>query len=142
MQNTAIVRGCEAGAKLARDLERFVCWKPTNATQQRREILSIDELHRQEVTATTLADVVHAANIWMRNLAREFDFLMEFGDPVDVAGEFVRQKLEGYRLPEFQVFRPIHFTHAAAADQADDPITVGQHRPGNELRAVDGVRRR
>ena len=54
----------------------------------------------------------------------------------------LRQELERDRLSELQVFGSIDFAHAAAAQQADDAVAAGQHRAGNELRAVERVRRR
>jgi hypothetical protein len=53
-----------------RELERLVRGQPADAPQQRREILAVDVLHREEVLATGFGDVVHAAHVRMRHLPR------------------------------------------------------------------------
>ena len=82
MQNFAVVCRREAGAQLPCQLERLVRWQPADAPQQRREILAVDVLHREEVLAVGFADVVHAAHVRMGDLPRQPDFLMEAREPV------------------------------------------------------------
>ena len=82
MQNLAVVGRRETGAELACELERLVRRQPADAPQQRREILAVDVLHREEVLAAGFADVVHAAHVRMRDLPREPNFLMEARQPV------------------------------------------------------------
>jgi hypothetical protein len=43
--------------------------KPADATHQRREVLAVHELHREEVLAVGFADVPDAADGRVRNLA-------------------------------------------------------------------------
>ncbi len=45
MDDAAFVRGGEAGADLARDLERAIFGESADAAKQRREILAVDVLH-------------------------------------------------------------------------------------------------
>ena len=87
-----------------------------------------------------LADVVDAADVRMRDLPRESNFLMEASQPVGAMRDVLGQELERHDLSEFQVFGSIHLAHAAPAHQADDPIAAGQHRARNELRAVERTR--
>ena len=142
MQDAAVVCRRETGAELACELERLVRWQPADAPQQRREILAVDVLHREEVLAAGFADVVDAAHVRMGDLPREPDFLMEARQPVGAMRDLLRQELERDGLSELQVFSSIDFAHAAAAQQADDAVAAGQHGAGNELRAVERVRRR
>ena len=114
--------------------------QPADAPQQRREILAVDVLHRQEVLAAGFGNVVHAAHVRMRDLPRQPDFLMEACQPVGTR-DLLRQEFESDGLPELQVFGSIDFAHAAAADQSDDAVAAGEHRAGNELRAIERVRR-
>jgi hypothetical protein len=142
MQDAAVVRRRETGAELACELERLVRWQPADAPQQRREILAVDVLHREEVLAAGFADVVYAAHVRMGNLPREPNFLMESSQPVSAMHDLGRQELERDGLSKLQVFSSIDFAHAAAAQQADDAVAAGEHRAGDELRAVECVRRR
>ncbi len=47
------------------------CRQPADAPQQRRQVLAVDVLHREEGGALELADVVDAADVRMRDLARQ-----------------------------------------------------------------------
>jgi hypothetical protein len=69
MQQSAIMRGCEASADLVRGLQSLVSRQAADAAQQRRKILAVDVLHGEKMLAVYLADVVHAAHIRMGNLA-------------------------------------------------------------------------
>ena len=90
--------------------------------------------------AAGFGDVVHAAHVRMRDLPRQPNFLMEAREPVGVIRDLLRQEFQSDRLSELQVFRSIDFAHAAATQQANDAVAAGQHRAGNELRAVESVR--
>jgi hypothetical protein len=57
MEHAALMRGREARADLTRDFDRLVLGKAADASQQRREILAVDVLHREEELAINLADV-------------------------------------------------------------------------------------
>ena len=140
MQDLAVVCRRKAGAQLPCELERLVRWQPADAPQQRREILAVDVFHREEVLAAGFGDVVHAAHVRMGDLPRQPNFLMEAREPVGAIRDLLRQEFQRDRLSELQVFRSIDFAHAAATQQADDAVAAGQHRAGNELRAVESVR--
>ena len=53
MQHAALVRRREAGAELPRDLDRLVLRQPADAPQQRRQVLAVDVLHREERCPST-----------------------------------------------------------------------------------------
>jgi len=69
------MRGGEAGAESASDLQRLVGRKPANAAQQRRKVLAIDIFHRKEKMTFDLADIVNAADVRMRHLTRKPDLI-------------------------------------------------------------------
>ena len=77
MDDAALVRRGEPGADLARDLERAIFGEAADAPQQRREILAVDVLHRQERAAVDLVDVVDAADVRVRDLPRHAHFGVE-----------------------------------------------------------------
>ena len=84
-------------------------------------------------------DVVDATHVGMRHLTRHAHFLVETCQAIRVVGDVVRQKLEGNRLSELQIFSPVDLTHPAAADERHDPVAVGQHGAGNEPCLVERV---
>ena len=71
----------------------------------------------EEVLASGFADVVHAAHVWMRDLSREPDFLMEPRKPVGAMRDLARQELESNNLSELQVLGPIDFAHPGATSR-------------------------
>jgi len=51
------------------------------------------------------------------------------------------EELQGDRLTELQVIGSINLAHPALAEQADDPIPLGQHRARRKAGLVDGIGR-
>ena len=79
-----------------------------------------------------LADVVDAADVAVRHLARDAHFVMELGEPLRVFGDGRRQELQRDVLPEPQILGAVDLAHAAAADQAEDAVALGQQRAGGD----------
>ena len=140
MQDALVVGGREAGRNLTRDVERLVPGQPPDPPQQRGEVLPVDELHRQEVLALGLADVPHAADGRMRDLAGHAHLAVQSLEPLGVAFERARQELERDGLLELQVVGPVDLAHPATAEQADDAVAAGQDRPRREAFARDRTR--
>ena len=132
MQDAAVVGGGEARANLARDVERLVGRQAADAQQQRSEILAVDVLHREEVLAPIsdgLADVEHAADVRVRDLARDADLGQEPLVPDGIVGERARQEFQRDRRTELDVVGPVDLAHASAAEQADDAVAASEHGP-------------
>ncbi len=140
MQHARVVRGGHARAQLPRDLERLVRRQPPDATQQRRQILSIDELHREELESVDVADVMDAADVRMRDLPRDARFGMKPRQRARRHGKRLRQELQRHRLIELQVVGLVDFAHPADAEQADDAVAVRENSAGDETSAGPAVR--
>src|SRR5262249_17437060 len=65
MNHGGVVRRRKASTHLSCNLNRLVSWKVPDSAQERCEILAVDEFHRQEMQSSGLADVMHAAHVWM-----------------------------------------------------------------------------
>ena len=74
MDDAAVVRGGESGADLPRQLHRAFLWEASDAAEQRREILAVHVFHREEGVTLGFADIVDAADVRMRDLARHAHF--------------------------------------------------------------------
>ena len=107
---------------------------------ERREVLAVDVLHRQEQVAVGLADVVDAADVRVRDLPRRAHFVVELREPRRVVRERRRQELQRDRLAELQVVGPIDLAHAAAAEQADDAVAAVEQRAGREAAVIERAR--
>ena len=110
-----IMRRGEPRTDLASGIERLIRRQASNALEQVGEVFTIDVLHGNERLAVHFADVVHAADIWMRDLACDADFSVE---PLQHAFGDTRfgQELECHYLRKREVGGAIDFAHAAAAE--------------------------
>ena len=116
VQHALVVRRGEPGAELPRDLDRLVRRKPPDAAQQRRQILAVDVLHREEVPPLDLADVVDAADVRMRDPPRVAHLGEKRSMQAGSDASFSRQELQRDRLAELQVVGAVDLAHAAVAD--------------------------
>ena len=68
--------------------------------------------------------------------------VVELGEPLRVLGNGRRQELQCDGLPEAQILGAVDLAHAAAADQAEDAVALGQQRArGDRLAGRSGARR-
>ena len=126
------VRGGDARAQLARELRGFVGGKTPDAAQQAAQILAVDVLHRKIRLAVHLADVVNAADVLMRNLARDANLVVETGQQVHVVPGRFREKLQRDRLAQDEIVGPKNLAHPAFAEAGDDSIPAGQKGAGRK----------
>ncbi len=110
------------------------------APEQRRDVLAVDVLHRQERRAVDLVDVVDAADVRVRHLTCHADFGVELRQARRVAIDVGRQKLERDLLSELQIVGAVDLAHAAAADALDDAIAAAEERARLESAVVDRAR--
>ena len=132
MQHAALVGGGDAGAQLARDLDRLVLRDAADAPEQRREVLAVDVLHRQEPAPVGVAEVVQAADVLVRHLARDAQLVVELRERRVVDGGAFRQELQRDRLIEREVVGAIHLAHAAAAEQRHEAVAAGDDGAGRK----------
>jgi hypothetical protein len=140
MDDTAIVRRGEPGAELARHLVGLGPRQSADALQERREVFAVDILHRQEELAAHLADVVDAADVGVRDLARVPHLAAEALEHVGPLGECSAEELERHRLRELEVVGAVDLAHAAAAEEPDHPVASGEHLAGLERGAPEAPR--
>ncbi|MEK6286878.1 MAG: hypothetical protein AABO57_14155 [Acidobacteriota bacterium] len=136
MQDTHLVGGGESRADLTRDLDRLDSREVTNTPQQRSQVLAVDELHRDEMQTSELCgdftDVIHAANIWVGHLPSDAHFIVKASEHSTIERDLLGQELECNGLIELEVFGLEDFAHPSAAEEADDSITPGEYRAGDE----------
>ena len=129
--------GREARADLPRDLDRTVLRKASDALQQRSEIFTVDVLHREKRVAVGFIDVVDAAHVGMRDLARHAHFGVQLREPGGIAVDIRGEKLEGDRLSELQIIGAINLAHAALAEPAKHSIPSAENGAGLEASVID-----
>ncbi|HEV7428635.1 MAG TPA: hypothetical protein VGQ46_19945 [Thermoanaerobaculia bacterium] len=103
MQDPFRVRGGEAGGKSARDLDGLVMREPADALEQARKVFAVDLLHGHEMRAVPFADVVDAADVGMRDLPPEADFLVEQIELREIVRERGGEELQRHLLAEFHI---------------------------------------
>jgi len=129
----------QTGASLPRDFERPRFWKVADAAEQRRKVLPVHVLHREESVPLDFVDVVHPADVWMRDLPGHPDFGVQLGQPCRVTIHFRRQELQRDLLPELEIVGAEDFPHPAFPQPADDPVATAQDRAGREAAMIDAA---
>ena len=119
-------------AQLARDLERLVVGQTTDATQERRQILAVDELHRQERQSIDLTDVVDTADVGVRHLPGGANLFQQTLVQRRIMGRSLRQELERDLLVQLQVMGAIHLAHSPGSDPTGDAVALCQDLPHAE----------
>ena len=132
MQHATFVRRRDPGANLPRDLDRLLLRKAADAVQQRRQILPVHVLHRQERAAVGVADVVGAADVAVGDGARDADLVVELREARRVVHQFIGKQLERDRLSELEILGAVDLAHAAAAERGDDAEAAGEEGAGGE----------
>ena len=132
MEDAALVRRGDARAQLPRDVHRFVGRQAADAPQQRREILAVDVLHGEEAAAVGVAEIVEAAHVLVRHLARDAQLAVELREARGVGGDAVGEELERDRLPEREIVGAVDLAHAAAAEERDQAVARGDDRSRRE----------
>ena len=126
MQHTTFVRRREPCANLTGELDGLVLRQPPDTAQQRGKILAVDILHREEVQTLDHTEIVDAADIGMRHLARDANFIAE-PHQRRLADMRRRQKLQRDGLVEDQVEGFINLAHTAVSEQPENPVPPGEH---------------
>jgi hypothetical protein len=85
-------------AKLARDIERLVRWKPSDPVKKGSQIFAIHVFHRKEMMTVYVSNVVYPANVRMRNATSGTDFIVKTLEKSLIVRGFVWKKLQGDRL--------------------------------------------
>ncbi len=137
MDHAAFVRRREAGTNLPRDDQRAILGEAADPSKQGREVFAVHVLHREESLAVDLIDVVHAADVGMRDLAGQSYLGVELRQARGIAIDVGGQELQRDGLAELQVVGPVHFAHAARSEPLDDAITPAKQRAGLEAAVVD-----
>jgi hypothetical protein len=86
--------------------------------------------------AAELGDVVPAADVGVRDLARGPDLGQKRRAPHRILGQGAGQELERYGLADLQVVCAVDLTHPALAERGHDSITARDEGPGSETRGV------
>jgi len=76
----------------------------------------------------------------VRNLASISHLGMKTGEGCGIVLERDGKKLEGYNIPELEVFSAVDFAHAAATQRSDDPIPLDENSSRRESSALRRVR--
>jgi hypothetical protein len=121
---------------LPSNLNSLVAWQTPNAPEQRRQVLTVNELHRDEMHSVDFTDVIHATNIWVGYLAGDAHLVVETREHPYIKRNRFWQEFQRDRLIELEVFGFVDLAHPAAAKQADDSISIREHRARNESPAA------
>jgi len=124
--------GCRhSGTYLPRDIHGLVVWKSPDSLEQRRQVLSVDVLHRNEMKSFGFADVVDSADVRMSHLTGNADFVTKPVEPELLSGNRRRQECERDGQAELQIVGAVDHAHATGAELGDNAVTISHHRAGD-----------
>ena len=83
-----------------------------------------------------VAHVIDAANVGMRNPARDAHFVAKAFQQTFVARGFIRKKFQRHGLSQREVVGAVNFAHAAFAQQRDNAVAAGQQSAGQKASLV------
>ena len=96
--------------------------------QDRREVLTVDELHDDERTAWILAVVVDADDVGVRKRRHGAGLEPEARREIRVAEILGTEQLDGDVAAQLGVGRAVDGRHAALSDQLDQPVAAAHQR--------------
>ncbi len=138
MHDPALVRRAETGADLPRHFQRAIFRKAADAFQEGGEVFAVYVFHREERMPVDFVDVVDAADVRMRDLARHSNFAVQLRESRRIAVHVGGQELERDRLSELQIVGAEDLAHPAAAKTSDDAVAAAEDRPRREAAVIDG----
>ena len=119
MDDALLVRRFERFCDLLRDGQRFVQWN-RSARYPLGEVFALDELHDQRTDAVRLFEAMDVSDVGMVQRRECLGFAREPRQPVEIARESFRQRLQRHITIQFRVAGAIHLPHAAFANLSGD----------------------
>ena len=98
--------------------------KAADTPQQGGQVFAVHVLHGEEGVAVHFTHVVHAADVGMRDAARNPYFVAETFQQAFVARGFFGEELERDGLAESKVVGAVNLAHATFAEQGDDAVAA------------------
>ena len=126
MDDAVLVGLLERLRDLLRDGERFVEWDRA-ALQPVREVLALDEFHREEVDARGVVErgaleAVDVGDVRVIERREQLGLALEARQALGVRRERGRQHLDRHVAVELRVGGAIHLAHPARAERRDDLV--------------------
>ena len=99
------------------------------AAQDGPQILAVDVLHADETNPIRFAQVKNADDIFMRDVARENELLLEAQQDRGVRRQFRTNHLQRDQTIQFTVARFVDGTHAALSQDAQNFVASAEEHP-------------
>ena len=121
MRDAALLRRRHRVGDLNPDAQQAIERHPA-ARQRLAQRLAVHEFHREEQPSAELLDRVDRDDTWMIQRGDGLRLALEALARHGIAGEDLRQDLEGDAPIQPRVFRDEHFAHPALAERFDDLV--------------------
>src|SRR5215469_15535530 len=116
MNHVLAVGGFQGATDLQHDARRLVRRKLALLLKQSAEVAALHEIHGDELDSVGLAQVKDSNDVFVRDLARENQFLLEPPHHFRIAGKIRTNQLEGHRAVELLVVRLVDGAHPPTAE--------------------------
>ena len=137
VHDAGLVRGLETLRDLTAHVDGFVDGQRT-AREPRGEVLTGDELHREEARVVHLIDAVDARDVRMVQRRERLRLALEATQPLLVLGEALGQDLDRDLTPQARVLGPVDLAHPPGPEGTED-LVVGERLACGEGHAVQSL---
>ncbi len=120
------VRRLQAGADLQHDVDAFRGRELALPQQDGAQVLTLDELHGDELDAVGFVQVVDADDVLVRDLAGQHQFLLEARQDGRIAGKVGTNDLQPDDAFHFHVAGFVDCAHAAHAEHLVDLVAAAE----------------
>src|SRR4029077_783916 len=121
------VRGFQSAADLLDDLRSLPGFELAVRAERAFQVPAVDEVHRNELDAIELCQIVNADYILVSNLPGENQFLLEAAQDFRILGQARPDDLQRYDAIQLQVAGLINRAHSALADPPHDLVSIREH---------------
>ena len=128
----ARVRGFQRAAGLLHDFNRFLGSQFSLPLHQAAQVLTLDELHGDELHAVGLAQVVNADDVLVGDLGGEKQLLLEAVNDGLVAGQIGADDFQRHHAIQFDVPGFVDRAHPTFAEDLQHFVTLPQKRAGRQ----------
>ena len=121
VHHALLVRGDQGVGQRDRQVEHLR-QRQSAGRDERGEIATVDQLHRQKARARHVLDGVQGDDVRMIERRDRLGFALEAGQAIRRRGHVLGQHLEGDVAAETRVARAVHLAHPARTERGDDLV--------------------
>ena len=138
MDHTFGVRSFQRSTDLGHDVGRFRGLEFFLPTKEALQVLALDVLHGDELDPVGLSEIKNANDVFMSDLAREDQFLLEAPQNFGIGRHVGANHFDGHLAVQLAIVRLVDGAHSALSQQPHDFIAAADRAAGAQLNYGSG----